>query len=150
MRLAGPAPDRRIGGPSARHPAGVWAVSQLKLLAQKKLKSWIVQENVQGSTSHTWKGMTFCAVQCFRLSYSDWCSTFRIFLPIHKSVGRCNMSHQVWSTDRMVCNPPCATQWSRLWFPYWPFRTNHHWKRLATAMTVGWLRRATNVDGKGY
>jgi hypothetical protein len=42
--------------------------------------------------------MTFYAGQCFRLSYLR--STFRIFLPIHKSVGRRNMSHQVSSTDR--------------------------------------------------
>ena len=35
--------------------------------AQKKLKSQIVQGEVQGSTSHHWKCMSFYAVQCFRL-----------------------------------------------------------------------------------
>ena len=48
----------------------------------------------------TWKGMTFYAVQRFRLSYSDWRPTFRKILPIHKSVGRRNMSHEVSWTDR--------------------------------------------------
>jgi hypothetical protein len=33
------------------------------------------------------------AIQCFRLSYSDGLFTFRIFLPIHKSVGHCIKCH---------------------------------------------------------
>ena len=65
--------------------------SQLKPSTLQKLKSQIVQENVQGFTSQPWKGMTFNAVQCFRLSYSDQRSTFRIFVPIHNSVWRRNM-----------------------------------------------------------
>ncbi len=78
----------------------VWAGSIKTFGAKNKIEELIVQENVQGSTTHTWKGMTFYAVQCFRLSFSDWRSTFRIFLLIHKSVRRCSMSHQVSSKDR--------------------------------------------------
>ena len=68
----------------------VWAGISIKPLA-KKLKGWIVQDEVQGFTSHPWKGIPFYAVQCFRLSYYDWLSTFRILLPIINSVGRRNM-----------------------------------------------------------
>ncbi len=50
-------------------------------------------------TTHTWKSMTFYAVQRFRLSYSGWRSTFRILLPVHKSVGRHNTSHEVSSIN---------------------------------------------------
>ncbi len=74
--------------------------SQLKPLA---LKNWRgknrAKENAEGKTSHPWKGRTSFAVQCFRLSYSDWLSISRLFLPIHNSVGRRNMLHQVPSTN---------------------------------------------------
>ncbi len=39
-------------------------------------------------SSHSWKGMTCFAVQCFGLLYSDWLSILRRFLPIHSSLGR--------------------------------------------------------------
>ncbi len=42
----------------------------------------------------------YITCKCFRLSNSGWHSTFRIFLPIHKSVGHSNMLHQVSSTDQ--------------------------------------------------
>ena len=50
-----------------------------------------VQENAEDTTSHSWDGRTHFAVQCFRLSYSDWLSVSRIVLPLHKSLGRRNM-----------------------------------------------------------
>jgi hypothetical protein len=49
----------------------VWAGISIKTIGKKKLKGWIVQDEVQGFTSHPWKGMTFYAVQYFRLLYSD-------------------------------------------------------------------------------
>ena len=50
----------------------LWAGISIKThFTLQKLKSRIVQENVQGFASHPWKGMTFYAVQCFRLLYSD-------------------------------------------------------------------------------
>ena len=45
----------------------------------------------RAATSHLWKGRTCFASQCFRLFYSDWLSTFRIFLPIHLSIGCSNL-----------------------------------------------------------
>ena len=69
----------------------VWAGISIKTIGKKKSKGWIVQDEVQGFTSHPWKGIPFYAVQCFRLSYYDWLSTFRILLPIINSVGRRNM-----------------------------------------------------------
>ncbi len=75
---------------------------QLKPLA---LKTWRgknrAKENAGDKTSHPWKGRASFAIQCFRLSFSDWLSISGIFLPIHNSVGRRNMSHQVPSTDRV-------------------------------------------------
>ena len=78
----------------------VWAGISIKTFGTKKIEELNHARECRGSTSQPWKGMTFYAVQCFRLSYSDWRSNFRIFLPIHKSVARRNMSHQVSSTDR--------------------------------------------------
>ena len=48
----------------------VWACISLAIKTcgtKNKLKGWIVQGKVQGSTSHHWKCMSFYAVQCFRL-----------------------------------------------------------------------------------
>ena len=45
----------------------------------------------RAATSHLWKGRTCFAFQCFGLFYSDWLSTFRIFLPIHLSIGCGNL-----------------------------------------------------------
>ena len=45
----------------------------------------------RAATSHLWKGRTCFAFQCFGLFYSDWLSTFRIFLPIHLSIGCSNL-----------------------------------------------------------
>ena len=49
----------------------------------------------RAATSHLWKGRTCFAFQCFGLFYSDWLSTFRIFLPIHLSIGCSNLYHQL-------------------------------------------------------
>ena len=54
--------------------------SQLKHYTFQTLKSLIVHENVEGFSSQPWKGMAFYAVQCFRLLYSDWRSTFLAYL----------------------------------------------------------------------
>jgi hypothetical protein len=45
--------------------------------------------------SHPWKGKICFAVQCFGLLYSNSLSIFKIFLPIHSSVGCRNLLHQL-------------------------------------------------------
>ena len=45
----------------------------------------------RAATFHLWKGRTCFAFQCSGLFYSDWLSTFRIFLPIHLSIGCSNL-----------------------------------------------------------
>ena len=68
----------------------VWAGISIKTFGTTKFEEvkTRVQEN---TTSHSWNGRTPFAVQCFRLSYSDWLSVSRIVLPLHKSFGRRNM-----------------------------------------------------------
>ena len=48
----------------------------------------------RAATSHLWKGRTCFAFQCFGLFYSNRLSTFKIFLPIHLSIGCSNQSNE--------------------------------------------------------
>ncbi len=75
----------------------VWAGLNWNLWLKKNWRVESCNGNVLGATCHPWKGRTFYAVQCFRLSYSDWLFTIRKFMSIHKCFGRRNMSP---STDR--------------------------------------------------
>ena len=70
-----------------------WAGISIKTFGTTKFEEvkTRVQENAEDTTSHSWNGRTPFAVQCFRLSYSDWLSVSRIVLPLHKSFGRRNM-----------------------------------------------------------
>jgi hypothetical protein len=66
-RIGQKCPTMLAKGPLTSYLSGP---DQLKPLAQFFFE--VVQENVlQSYTTHTWKGMTFYAVQRFRLSYSD-------------------------------------------------------------------------------
>ena len=71
----------------------VWAGISIKTFGTTKFEEvkTRVQENAEDTTSHSWNSRTPFAVQCFRLSYSDWLSVSRIVLPLHKSLGRRNM-----------------------------------------------------------
>ena len=66
-------------------------VSQFKPLAQEIEEAAGLCERNAGVNFHPWKSRAIFAVQCFGLLYFDLFPIFRIFMPIHKSVGRRNM-----------------------------------------------------------